>query len=84
MLRGWVDPYAELEERLRTAREMAELLEAEPDDTMREELEREASQVEQALESFELKAMLQGSDDARDAIVTIHPGAGGTESQDWA
>ena len=28
--------------------------------------------------------MLQGADDARDAILTIHPGAGGTESQDWA
>ena len=28
--------------------------------------------------------MLQGPEDARDAILTIHPGAGGTESQDWA
>ena len=28
--------------------------------------------------------MLQGPDDARDALLTIHPGAGGTESQDWA
>jgi peptide chain release factor 2 len=84
MLRGWVDPYGEVEDRLRTAREMDELLAAEPDDTMREELEREATQLEQSLETFELKAMLQGGDDARDAIVTIHPGAGGTESQDWA
>ena len=84
LLRGWVDPYGELEERLTTAREMDELLAAEPDDTMRDELEREATQLEQALETFELKAMLQGGDDARDAIVTIHPGAGGTESQDWA
>ena len=33
---------------------------------------------------FELQAMLQGPDDGRDAILTIHPGAGGTESQDWA
>jgi peptide chain release factor 2 len=84
LLRGWVDPYGELEDRLTTAREMDELLAAEPDDTMRDELEREATQLEQALETFELKAMLQGGDDARDAIVTIHPGAGGTESQDWA
>jgi peptide chain release factor 2 len=33
---------------------------------------------------LELQTMLQGPDDARDAILTIHPGAGGTESQDWA
>ena len=83
-LRGWVDPYGDVEERLKTAREMEELLAAEPDATMQEELEREATQLEQALETFELKAMLQGGDDGRDAIVTIHPGAGGTESQDWA
>ena len=83
-LRSWVDPYGDVEGRLRNAREMEELLAVEPDAAMAEELEREAEQLERALESFELKAMLQGSDDARDAIVTIHPGAGGTESQDWA
>lgn len=33
---------------------------------------------------LELQTMLQGPDDGRDAILTIHPGAGGTESQDWA
>ena len=83
-LRGWVDPYGDVEERLKTAQEMKELLELEPDEAMREELESETAQLEQALETFELKAMLQGGDDVRDAIVTIHPGAGGTESQDWA
>jgi peptide chain release factor 2 len=36
------------------------------------------------LDSLELRNMLQGEDDVRDAIITIHPGAGGTESQDWA
>lgn len=36
------------------------------------------------LDSFELFTYLSGPDDGRDAIVTIHPGAGGTESQDWA
>ncbi len=37
-----------------------------------------------AVDRLELQTMLQGPDDARDAILTIHPGAGGTESQDWA
>jgi peptide chain release factor 2 len=36
------------------------------------------------LQALELKNMLQGPDDHRDALITIHPGAGGTESQDWA
>jgi peptide chain release factor 2 len=34
--------------------------------------------------ALEVRAMLSGADDARDALLTIHPGAGGTESQDWA
>lgn len=51
---------------------------------MSSELEREAGDLEQMLEALELQTMLQGPDDARDAILTIHPGAGGTESQDWA
>jgi peptide chain release factor 2 len=36
------------------------------------------------LKDFELKLILNGKNDSNDAIVTIHPGAGGTESQDWA
>jgi peptide chain release factor 2 len=60
------------------------MLEAEPDEGMAAELEREVGLLGTALEAFELKAMLQGPDDSRDAILTIHPGAGGTESQDWA
>ena len=36
------------------------------------------------VDDLELKLTLSGSDDAKDAILTIHPGAGGTESQDWA
>jgi peptide chain release factor 2 len=60
------------------------MLEAEPDEGMAAELAREVDLLGTALEVFELKAMLQGPDDSRDAILTIHPGAGGTESQDWA
>jgi len=36
------------------------------------------------VEKFEFKALLSGEDDDKNAILTIHPGAGGTESQDWA
>lgn len=36
------------------------------------------------LDKIELQSMLSGDDDSKNAIMTIHPGAGGTESQDWA
>ncbi|HLI64320.1 MAG TPA: peptide chain release factor 2 [Terriglobales bacterium] len=48
------------------------------------ELEREIRSFESKLEQLETGMLLSGENDARDAIVTIHPGAGGTESQDWA
>ena len=83
-LKSWLEPHHSLGERIGSARELAELLDAEPDEAMAADLEREVGQLEGALEQFELKAMLQGPDDSRDAILTIHPGAGGTESQDWA
>ncbi len=48
------------------------------------ELERELKAFESKLTELETGMLLSGENDARDAIVTIHPGAGGTESQDWA
>jgi peptide chain release factor 2 len=83
-LKNWLTPYDNLDERLRGALEMAQLLEMEPDETLEAELARETDQLEASAEAFELQAMLQGPEDARDALLTIHPGAGGTESQDWA
>ena len=63
---------------------MLELLAAEPDEAMSEELSSEVENIELSLESFELKTLLREPDDPGDAILTINPGAGGTESQDWA
>jgi len=83
-LKGWIAPFDEIAGRLETAASLLELLEAEPDEGMSQELEVELERAAKALESFELQTMLQGADDGRDAILTIHPGAGGTESQDWA
>ena len=54
------------------------------DESVTPEIEEGVSRVRQALDDFELKIMLGGAHDAKDAIVSIHPGAGGTESQDWA
>lgn len=83
-LKGWIEPYQELSGGVESALGLAELLEQEPDEGMQAELEAETARLEQRLDGFELQTMLQGPDDGRDAILTIHPGAGGTESQDWA
>ncbi len=48
------------------------------------ELDREIKALEGFAEELEARTMLSGEVDALNAIVTIHPGAGGTESQDWA
>lgn len=48
------------------------------------DIEREIRSLENRLEQLETGMLLSGENDARDAIITIHPGAGGTESQDWA
>lgn len=48
------------------------------------ELEREINSLGDFIEALEAKTMLSGETDGLNAIVTVHPGAGGTESQDWA
>jgi len=63
---------------------MSELLAAEPDEALAGELGSEVEGIALALSSYELKTLLREPDDPGDAILTIHPGAGGTESQDWA
>jgi len=85
-LKGWIEPYHSLRKRVDEGRELTELLEADShiDLAMQRSLETEADDIATRLESLEMQNMLQGPDDMRDALLTIHPGAGGTESQDWA
>ena len=58
--------------------------EAGDDGSLDAEIGEGAARLRRELDEFELKIMLSGSHDAKAAIVSIHPGAGGTESQDWA
>ncbi len=83
-LKRWTEPMVRLRARTEEGREMAELVNLDPDPEIEEGLKREISELSRGLEQLELQNMLQGPDDARMAILTIHPGAGGTESQDWA
>jgi peptide chain release factor 2 len=63
---------------------MAELAGEEDGETMRAELEREIAAILKDISSAEIAALLSGERDITNAIVSIHPGAGGTEAQDWA
>jgi len=57
---------------------------AQQGESVLDDLEIGLEQLEREVESAEVKRMLGGEHDRKNAIVTIHPGAGGTESQDWA
>jgi peptide chain release factor 2 len=64
--------------------ELYEMAYNEKDEDTLELLYEESSDLEDLIKSTEISVMLSNPDDALNAIVTIHPGAGGTESQDWA
>src|SRR5688500_808913 len=83
-LKAWVEPYERLASRVQSGLELEEMVAAEPDDEMERELEREVEQLDSELDAFELRSLLRGEDDHRDAQVEIAAGAGGTEAQDWA
>lgn len=63
---------------------MISLLHGEEDTGMLSEVQTELNRIEKEIGEFELQAMLSGEHDKANAILSIHPGAGGTESQDWA
>ncbi|HZJ48233.1 MAG TPA: peptide chain release factor 2 [Acidimicrobiia bacterium] len=83
-LKAWTDPWERLSGKVSELQELGDLLEDEGDSELVQEWADEAATVGRDLDSLELRNMLQGEDDHRDALLTIHPGAGGTESQDWA
>ena len=83
-LKSWVDPWKELDEKSSELVELGTLLEAESDDDLEAEWLAEIGEVERRSEALEVRTMLQGFDDHRGALLTVHPGAGGLESQDWA
>jgi peptide chain release factor 2 len=83
-LKQWTDPWNRLSGKVDELAELAELLSEEDDAELASEWAAEVEALAGDLGDLELRNMLQGTDDHRDALLTIHPGAGGTESQDWA
>jgi peptide chain release factor 2 len=83
-LRSWMDPYEKLSGRLVSAVELDEMIQEGSEPELERELDNEVSQLREDLDSFEVKSLLRGRDDFRDAQLEISAGAGGTEAQDWA
>ena len=73
-----------LAKRLSDLEAMADLASEEGGESMHAEMEHEIASVLKDITSAEISALLSGERDASNAIVSIHPGAGGTEAQDWA
>jgi peptide chain release factor 2 len=73
-----------LERRVAEAIDLLELAEAENDEEMLTHVGDEAAAIEMRLSELEMQLSLGGPYDARSAILAVHAGAGGTESQDWA
>ncbi len=83
-LKGWVEPWDALHGHAEELTALTELLEMEEDPDLVAEFEQGLVKLAAGVEAMEVRTMLQGEDDHREAIVNIHPGAGGLESQDWA
>ncbi len=83
-LKNKTTEYQEINKELNNLMELTELVEMEPDAEMAKDIIKSTQKVEKRLEKFEISTLLSGKYDSNNAIVTIHPGAGGTESQDWA
>ncbi|MBF7023609.1 peptide chain release factor 2 [Staphylococcus kloosii] len=82
-LKSVVNDFTSLTDELEDMSATHELLVEENDDDMKEALESQVTEFNDKIERFELQLLLDGPYDANNAILELHPGAGGTESQDW-
>ncbi len=83
-LKEWISIWNETQTLLQDLQALIELAEEAKDESMESEVNKEIAEVEKHLSELEIRNILSGDDDERDAILTIHSGAGGTEAQDWA
>ena len=83
-LKGQVELWRDLEGRTSSLLELTDLAIDEGDGSLEEQLRTETEEVSRALEQKEFQLTLSGVYDERTTILSIHAGAGGTESQDWA
>ena len=75
--------YTDLNAQILDLIDLNELLNIEPDEEFEKQLITLTKTAEKSIEKFEIQTLLSGKYDKNNAIITLHPGAGGTESQDW-
>jgi len=78
-----IEPYSTIENQMESLRELVILSDSEDDSTIADEIEPELKRITKEIDKFELRILLSGKHDNDNALINIHPGAGGTESQDW-
>ena len=79
-----VQTWRQLEKKVAELRDVATLAIEENDQSLQEDIQRETEKIASQLDKLEILLILSNKYDARDAILALHAGAGGTESQDWA
>lgn len=79
-----LEKYSVAKEAVDDAQELYEMAHDENDEESLEALYGDAPLLEEQIRNMEIEVLLSGDSDANNAILSIHPGAGGTESQDWA
>ena len=82
-IRNKIEKFNKVESELNNLEELNMLLLDEYDNELAQELARNAKTLEQETENLEVQTLFSGKYDRNNAILTLHPGAGGTESQDW-
>jgi peptide chain release factor 2 len=79
-----VSHFESLDEKLEYLEESIGILEEESGDLFLADIQKEIKVLGEEMDSLEIRNLLSGEMDKNNAIITIHPGAGGVESQDWA
>lgn len=80
----WTDAWNVLDVLCRDSKSLIEMAEEAQETSFEGEISRDIEKLRIGIENLELKNMLSGPDDEKNAFLTIHSGAGGTEAQDWA
>lgn len=83
-LKGKVEKYKKTEQEILNLEDLTELANMENDEEVAKDILKSTSNLEKEVEKLQLETLLSGKYDKNNAILTLHPGAGGTESQDWA
>ncbi len=83
ILKDKINLYTKTALTLNNLLEMNKLLEEEEDNELVKELLNDTKKLNKDIENLEIKTLLSGKYDMNNAIISMHPGAGGTESQDW-